>query len=316
MRKLIAMIIVGLSTSGPALPWHETGHKASAAIAFDQLSTGRQQETAAVLRAHPRFEADFQSRMPAEILHGSAYEQGRWLFEQASIWPDLIQTLDDQVRSEYHRSRWHYINLPVWMTEDDVAALRGKLDHNMATTFEQPLRQNLNIVQALRGNLLVWRDDSSSDAEKAVALCWILHLVADLHQPLHTVALFSAAWFPTGDRGGNNIAVRSGEDTRNLHAVWDGLPTDIDTLEPTACTARSVKEDIVNDAEIDDWLRHHAWLAEKFVYPDDVRDQLLSGLQKNKSPAIVLSRDYLIAARTIARRQVNLAGHRTAALID
>jgi hypothetical protein len=78
---------------------------------------------------------------------------------------------------------------------------------------------------------------------------------------------------------------------------------------------RSIKEDVVDNAAIDEWLAHHANLARKFVYTDDVKAQLVEKLENSESPTITLSHEYLVAARSIAKRQVNLAGHRIAALI-
>ena len=315
MRKLIVTLITALLACGPALAWHETGHRATAAKAFDAMDAGMRSRVTGILRAHPRFGDDFAGLMPARVAAGSDADQGKWLLEQASIWPDLIQTLGDDVRREYNRSRWHYINLPVWLTDADRVALQSTLGHNVDTVFAPPLRQNLNIVQALRGNLAVWHDDAASDAEKAVALCWIVHLAGDLHQPLHTVALFSRAYFPEGDRGGNSIAVAWGKDTRNLHAVWDGLPTGMDDLDPTPRTLRSIAEDVVDDAAIDDWLYQHASLARKFVYTEDLKRQLLDRLAGDEPPVVTLSHEYLVAARSIARRQINLTGSRIPGLL-
>lgn len=315
MQKYVLLILSLLPTC-PAFAWHATGHKATAAIAWENLAPARRQEIVRILEAHPRFDEDFRSLMPIAIIRSGSDEQGKWLLEQASIWPDHIQTLDDEVKREYNRSRWHYINLPVWLSDADRLALEDKLEHNMATDFQPPLRQNLNAIQALRGNLAVWHGAAASDADKAVALCWIIHLAGDLHQPLHTVALFSRAYFPTGDRGGNDIEVVWGDATRNMHAYWDGLPTDMDDLVPSARTLVSIGKDIVDDRAIDEWLRHHAYLAQKFVYTDDVRGQLLAGLSARVLPTISVSHEYLVTARSIARRQVNLAGHRIARLIE
>ena len=314
MPRFILVLFAILA--GPALAWHDTGHKATAAIAFGQLTRQRQLEIYAILRSHPRYEEDFRSQMPDEVLNGLDTEQALWMFEQASIWPDIVRNGTDDVRAGFHRSTWHYINLPVWMNEADRDRLDGKLGHNMSRTFQPPLRQNLNAVQALRGNLAVWRDDDVSDADRAVALCWILHITGDLHQPLHTVALFSRPWFPEGDRGGNSIEVEWTPENSNLHAVWDGLPTGMDDLRPTDRTLRSIGEDVVDDAAIDAWVEHHAKLAGRFVYTDAVRAQLANRLSAHQSPLVTLDHDYLDAARAIARRQVNLAGHRIAALIE
>ena len=316
LRPLITLILIALLGSSPAFAWHDVGHRATASIAFDAMTAEQQESIVAVLRAHPRFAEDFLAHMPESIGGDTNAAQGRWLLEQASVWPDLVETLDNEIRREHNRSRWHYINMIVYLGDEDEAAFDGKFEHNMATVFEPPLRQNLNMIQALRGNLVVWRSDSATDAEKAVALCWILHLTGDLHQPLHNVALFSKPYFPTGDRGGNNIEVVWGDGTRNLHAVWDGLPTDMETLEPSARTLLTIQTDTIDDAAIDEWLSHHAGLARLFVYPADVKEALLARLTNNESPQIEVSREYLIRARSIARRQVNLAGHRIAALLN
>lgn len=317
MRKRIATIVLGLALAAPAFAWHEAGHKATAAIAFEQMRPALQQEVISVLRAHPRYHEDFESLMPEDLDRASDRAAlGTWLLGQASVWPDLVPLLGDNVRTRYHRGSWHYVNLPVWLEDADQALLEPKLDHNRSTIFDPPLRQNLNIVQALKGNLQVWRDRHASAADRAVALCWIVHLVGDLHQPLHTVALFSAAYFPEGDRGGNSIEVRWGEETRNLHAVWDGLPTGMPDLEPTAATGRFVSQDIIDDEAIDTWLKQHAELARQYVYTDELKSQLLANLKARVGPIVSVDDYYLAAARKLARQQVKFAGHRMAALLE
>jgi len=315
LRRVLIVVLALTLVQGEAMAWHDKGHRATAWFAYDRMGPAQREEVIGILRAHPRFAEDFAAHMPDDVAAGTADEQGRWLLGQAATWPDLIQLLGDDVKKQYHHGRWHYINLPVWLTEADRLAMEGKLDHNMDTRFEPPLRPNLNVVQALRGNLQVWRDPGAADADKAVALCWILHLTGDLHQPLHTVALFSQKWFPTGDRGGNEITVQWGDKTRNLHAVWDGLPTDMDDLSPSPRTLRSINEDVVDDAAIDEWLHHHARLAERFVYNDEVLGQLHKGLDEARPPTITLSHNYLVAARSLARRQINLASYRIQQLL-
>lgn len=315
MRVLLHVTLLILSFPMVAFGWNDRGHRATASIAYESMSASERRAVVAVLESHPRFGQDFTALMPANIATGSEDARGRWMLEQAATWPDLVQMLDDEIKTEYNRSRWHYINMIIYLEPDDEMALSGSMDHNMATGFEPPLRQNLNSVQALRANLQIWHNDDASSADKAVALCWILHLTGDMHQPLHNVALFSKAYFPKGDRGGNSIEVRWGEETRNLHAVWDGLASDKDDLEPSARTQRSIQSDVVDDEAIDAWLRHHARLAEMFVYPADVKAQLSKQLNNKEPPIITVSHEYLVSARSVARRQINLAGHRIAALL-
>ena len=104
---------------------------------------------------------------------------------------------------QYHHGSWHYINLPYSPGGQEV---RPTPIQNILTAYAE----NVRIAQ---GN--------SSPAEKAVALCWLFHLVGDVHQPLHTVALFTPA-YPEGDRGGNLAfaRVRAGGAILNLHQLW------------------------------------------------------------------------------------------------
>jgi len=316
VRRLLTGLVVLFLACPAAYGWHAAGHKATAVIAFDLLNGEQRSAIITILAQHPRFREDFAVHMPTHVANGDSDTRGKWLLEQAAIWPDLVKTLDEGIQAEYNQSRWHYINMPVWLTEEDEAALTGRLSHNMETQFSPPLEPSLNVIQALRGNLEIWHDKRSTDADKAIALCWILHLTGDLHQPLHTVALFSRAYFPSGDRGGNSIEVAWGNGTRNLHAVWDGLPTGMEVIAPDNSVQKLVADDPVDDdAAIDAWLRKHVDLARQFVYTDDMRTQLREKMGAGEAPTVTLSNEYLDSARSLARKQVNLAGHRIARLI-
>ena len=48
---------------------------------------------------------------------------------------------------------------------------------------------------------------AGTDEEKAIYLTWLMHLVGDIHQPLHCTAVFREQ-FPNGDKGGNDAFVR------------------------------------------------------------------------------------------------------------
>jgi hypothetical protein len=320
-RKHIASCTASLMAAAillwvqPAAAWNATGHKATAKIAYELLTPEQQQYASKMLAAHPRFDEDFLDLMPDEIARGTQSEQNLWLFEQASIWPDIAGGFEDDNRAKFNRSTWHYINMPIYLEEVDEKKLDGNLDHNVSTDFSPPLRQNLNVTQALKGNLLLWADAGASDAEKAIALCWILHLVGDMHQPLHNVALFSRAYYPKGDRGGNSINVQWEDGAKNLHAVWDDLPNNFENLVPGDLTRDILARDNVAIGSINFWAKRHFQMAKAHVYTDDVREQLLSGLEQEKFPDIVLSEFYLLNATEIARSQVILAGNRIATLV-
>src|SRR5205085_2375053 len=81
-----------------------------------------------------------------------------------------------------------------------------------------PVQKELNILKALRQAEDDIASPKTSPADKAIAVCWMLHLCGDIHQPLHCTTFFSSQ-FPEGDRGGNEFLIGS----TNLHTLWDDL---------------------------------------------------------------------------------------------
>ena len=315
MRLRYVPALLLLFAASPALAWHWNGHRLTAQIAFDLLSEQQQQQVTAILRAHPRFDQDFAPRMPDDVANDSELEQARWLIGYAANWPDVVDDLDAKSRDRYHRSSWHYINLPVFLTAADETALKGKIKQNLSTRFSPPLEPGMNSIQALTGNLLVWLDDSTSVADKAVALCWILHLTGDMHQPLHNVALFSADYFPRGDLGGNLIKIKRPKRNTNLHAVWDGLANGLETLTPEDALLEQLANDEANIDMIARWSMHYRDFAADHVYTPELRRRLLALPASNEEYVIDLPRQYLDRARELAKSQIIIAGHRIAALI-
>lgn len=69
------------------------------------------------------------------------------------------------------------------------------------------------VVRAIIDYTALLRSQEASTSEKAEALKFLVHFVADIHQPLHVSR--------ARDRGGNDIAVEFFHDKTNLHRVWD-----------------------------------------------------------------------------------------------
>ena len=92
---------------------------------------------------------------------------------------------------------WHYVNFP--RTSCSYEPARDCPDGNC-------------VVGALNRQLEVLAS-GAPDAERLLALKYVVHLVADVHQPLH------AGY--TDDRGGNRYQVQAFGEGTNLHALWD-----------------------------------------------------------------------------------------------
>jgi len=115
----------------------------------------------------------------------------------------LVSTFPDEIRSypEFaYTSPWHYINTPVGLTHDEYI--------RTITTMEKP-----NAYHALQEQLQKLKDPATPKADKVFALKFIVHLVGDVHQPMHTATAETS--------GGNKIKVKFRGKDSNLHSVWD-----------------------------------------------------------------------------------------------
>ena len=103
----------------------------------------------------------------------------------------------------------------------------------------------VNILTAMAENQRILANENDP-GRKAIAIAWLFHLVGDIHQPLHTVQLFTVD-YPRGDRGGNEICVqvtKAGQ-PMDLHRFWDGVITsssDLTRLRNNATTLRNRQE--------------------------------------------------------------------------
>jgi hypothetical protein len=174
---------------------------------------------------------------------------------------------------------------------------------------------------AFRRNLAAARDPRAEDAARAVALCWVMHIVGDMHQPLHA-ALWISWRFPLSDAGGNWAWVRAAADAapERLHRFWDaaGRPGALSRASPEELVAR-LERTHPYEAEppvahpgsaFDGWVAHARELAYEVVYE---RGALRPGTSREDAP--VLRPDYVERARAVGAAQIAAAGNRIGALL-
>jgi hypothetical protein len=220
---LLALLMITPAASA----WNNTGHMIAALIAYDRMPPTVRRSLALLVHSHPRFSDDFAPRLPKGLRQADAAQQDRWYLAFASVWPDVARRFDnvrgararDALIARYNHSTWHYINLPTYLQSSD----RRRFDAPAPsmTAYAGLDDAQMNVVQALEVLTGNWCD--GADADRALALSWIMHLIADVHQPLHATALFAFPAFIRGDRGGHDIRVTGDVDTHagNLHALWD-----------------------------------------------------------------------------------------------
>ncbi len=196
--------------------------------------------------------------------------------DEAATWPDEMRA-DPAPFWQKVAGPWHYVTVS-------------------GTVYDSAPREG-DAVVALERFRKVLRNPASSLADRQLALRFIVHIVADLHQPLH-------AGRP-GDRGANEVKVTWFGKPTNLHAVWDSSLVDDQQLSFSELAARLRRhissDDVIAlwDAEPRDWIRESVAIRET-IYPT--------------SPE--LGYDYAYRNTPIVNRRLQWAGIRLAAYLN
>ena len=174
-------------------------------------------------------------------------------FVNAAVWLDTLR---------YQDINWfasmHYIDRP--------------FSHDGS---QLPPLQEVNALWAIENATHVLSNKYATDFDKGVAVRVILHVVGDIHQPLHAATRVSAQ-FPKGDRGGNLMLLGRNPVAKNLHSYWDkgaGLLVTKRRLSPYQLSRRALNIErrwpckaTVADLNSNHWADESNALAINIVY--------------------------------------------------
>ncbi|MBL9163066.1 MAG: S1/P1 nuclease [Planctomycetaceae bacterium] len=313
--QLLARLFLAVATAGlltkTAAAWSESGHHLIALLAFDELTSGEQRELLDLLQAHPRYAEDFTP--PEKIRNSERFRVGT-----AGYWPDIARS-----QPKYNRPTWHY-QLGATLTLGDPSRLQvpetpGPLPP--AATLET---QELYVAQAVELCRRVMSDQHAPVADRAIALCWLAHLVGDAHQPCHAGSLYVERLFPEGDRGANSIPTQQ---KNNMHALWDGLlggnynegtmNRRVESLEGEPEYGAIGKAALAKSNALDPliWLSESREASREYAYTHEVLGPVKAILEEGgELPKIYFSESYLQQAGKLAQLRAAEAGHRLAAV--
>jgi hypothetical protein len=210
--------------------------------------------------------------------------------DEAATWPDDMRSaLGDFWRKT--ATPWHYVTL------DGV-------------TYDHAPPEG-DALEALARFREVLRSPTASLAEKQLALRFIVHLVGDLHQPLHVGKCC--------DKGGNDVKVKWFGRDMNLHSVWDSALVDDEQLSFTELTAKLGRH-TSNDDVIRWWdLNPRDWISESAQIRETVYPALPPAGTKGKDgkPAVPeLSYGYVFKFTPVMEQRLKQAGVRLAAYLN
>jgi hypothetical protein len=310
---LLALPLLLSEFSRPAQAWDHFGHMAVAYVAYKRLTPQKQQRALALIHLNPRFQA-WQQALPP---NASAGDKDLMLFMLAATWPDEIKS-DAHFVSDGSENGNRPEGSPNAAANDGYGdTSRHKYWHFIDTPFATdgtslPLIPNPNAQERIalfRGVLA----STAPDPVKSYDLVWLLHLVGDVHQPLHCTTRVDNQ-YPNGDNGGNLVKLNCSDCSGELHAFWDNLlgkgqNTNI-VINVIQVAKRLQHADSVLAANLDE----KEWIAEGFQTAQETVYKKLPA--PNAEGVFSLNATYQRGAKVLARKRVALAGARLANLLN
>jgi hypothetical protein len=162
------------------------------------------------------------------------------------------------------------------------------------------------VVRKIADFRAVLTDPNTPRAERRKALRFLVHLVQDMHQPMHVG--------DRRDRGGNDLQVRFFDDGSNLHRVWDSgligraFPDESSLLRDLTALAGAEAASAWSDGSVEDWA-DESLAAARDAYRDPVTGRDLR-------PGAKLGSAYQSANLPVARRRLAQASVRLAAMLN
>ncbi|WOH80324.1 S1/P1 nuclease [Bradyrhizobium sp. BEA-2-5] len=307
MRSLPFLVTSMLLFCSPAQAWWDEGHMQIAYVAYKQLDPAVRDKADALLKLNPDY-ATWTAGAPSGM-------ENVYAFVCAATWADDIKEkqnyLNGKVTDANAGQNVGYSDLSkhdYWHYKDILFSPDGT---------NLPAAPPVDAVIQLKKMIAVLPSSSgATDDLRSYDLVWMLHLVGDLHQPLHAVSRYTAHIAGAdGDRGGNeeHVIPATGE-TIALHAYWDRIfggyssvfgaiydatHNGISSITPNDAMARNIDPDA--------WAQESFELAKQNAYATPIRTD---------KTAVELTRDYETKARNVARSQAALAAARLANLLN
>jgi hypothetical protein len=326
----LAILAFALLVCAPAVhAWDHPSHMMTAAIAFDEIERARPkliEKLELVFMVHP-------DTSPFWVAAGDSRgkERAKRMFIEGARWADDTKgTIHD--RPTWHTARWAIV------ADDAPPAAKAAA----AARKGRPAGQ---AIEALVMNYAMLSSSETNPSERASALGWLLHLIGDIHQPLHVSDFFSKR-FPAGNAAGTQEYVMDpvNEKPIPLHLLWDSniyRSTKLDAIERNAQelvkkyprSAFPELKDLEGEGDFKKWARESYDVAVDFAYgygvetasdpdkdlnPDTAVKKMVAYILHGVPPvkeAPELPAEYWERLQRVAQQRITLAGYRIADLV-
>jgi len=280
-RKIFLITALLAIPAAASQAWDESGHLLIGEIAARKLRPEAVQKIESLL---PLLDPRFNEGRPYNLVTA-----GLWLDDQRG-----------RGKKANPWSRWHYIDVPC-----------------AGNSFVEPPPPHA--LWALDQATDVLRSKNAEPKARAEALAQIIHIVGDIHQPMHTAT--------RNDRGGNDVPlaplIPPNPGPSNLHAFWDaacrydakqGQITELcprlrrfDSVDAPGIATGETPAVPASQHPWRQWARETHTIACENGWPKEAG---------NKSGPLQLTPAFVHASHEIALQQAAKAGTRLAALLN
>lgn len=304
-RSLLLLVTLFGGWVSPVYAWNATGHAEVVAVAWSALD----QPT------RDRVEQLLQSQ---NLISGTRNKSGEAAWIAASLWPDALRDRAENTSTSDKAPA----TLREWLRRASTGEQTRRW-HFADRDIKQPFRIQKPhglLEAALNAQIRLLGDPALNRHDRAVALAWVSHLVADAHQPLHCASRAVPGKPGELDAGGNLVTVvdagRRPPDPISLHRWWDDLPGHIGPGSPRF--AKELVRLLQASLQVTDQDLTQppiGWIEESFLI---ARDQVYPGLLPDPGvPDIfIIRQDYWLDGRAISRARLALAGRRLAYVVS
>jgi hypothetical protein len=214
--------------------------------------------------------------------------------DEAATWPDEMRSAPGDFWQKT-ATPWHYVTL-----------------NGITYDHAPPEGDALEALARFRHTL---QDPNASLADKQLALRFVVHLVGDLHQPLHVGKCC--------DKGGNDVKVTWFGKPSNLHASWDSAIVDDEQLSFSELAAKLDRH--ISSVDVVAWwdINPRDWISESAQYREQIYANIPAPklpkdrkLKKGEVPLPDLSYDYVFKFTPLMEKRLSQAGVRLAAYLN
>jgi hypothetical protein len=233
------------------------------------------------------------TRLAERKLNANAKKAVAALLEEAETLADASTWADDHLGEMPKTGPWHYVDVPIDEPRYDA-------------NYSGDVPEKGCIVEKIKEFKKVLRDSTKPIEDRQRALRFLIHLIEDLHMPLHVG--------DNHDKGGTKTQVRFFDDGTNMHRLWDsgmilraGDSEDFWVADLAELDTRE-KQQLAMRGTVEDWATESLILA-RAAY-------LVPETGKRLKPGEKLGEVYLSTHLPVIRKRLYQAGVRLALVLN